>query len=57
MTEKERYETMITVLVQKVKEQEATIGYLKWRNDDLEKKLTEAGIFKPAAAEQETETE
>lgn len=55
MTEKERYETIITVLTQKVREQELTMGYLKWQVADLEKKLTEAGIFKPAAEEQETE--
>lgn len=41
MTEKQ-YETILAMLADKVKEQETTIGYLKWENEDLKKKLAEA---------------
>lgn len=54
MTEKERYETILAVLAEKIKEQERDIGYLKYQNDDLKKKLAEAEQqAKPSAAEQE----
>lgn len=42
MTEKERYETILAVMADKVKEQERKIGYLEWENGDLKKKLAEA---------------
>ncbi len=42
MTERERYETVLAVLADKVKEQEVKIGYLTWENGDLKKKLAEA---------------
>lgn len=42
MTEKERYETILAVLADKVKEQELQIGYLKWENGDLKNKLAAA---------------
>ena len=42
MTEKERYETILAVLAEKVAEQERKIGFLQWENGDLKKKLAEA---------------
>ena len=42
MTEKERYETLLAVLVEKVQEQARKIGFLEWENTDLKKKIAEA---------------
>ena len=42
MIEKENYETILTVLSDKVKDQELKIGYLQWENSDLKRKLAEA---------------
>lgn len=51
MTEKERYETILAVMAEKVKEQERKIGYLEWENGDLKKKLAEAEYHSdPSAA-------
>lgn len=51
MTEKERYETILAVMADKVKEQERKIGYLEWENGDLKKKLAEAEYhLNPSAA-------
>lgn len=58
MTEKERYETILAVMAEKVKEQERKIGYLEWENGDLnlKKKLAEAEHhLNPSAAEQKNE--
>ena len=42
MTEKERYETIIDVLAEKVKERGEKIALQQWRITDLERKLAEA---------------
>ena len=42
MTEKERYETILAVLAEKVQEQARKIGFLEWENTDLKKKIAEA---------------
>lgn len=41
MNEK-HYETILAALADKIEEQAREIGYLKWKNGDLEKKLSEA---------------
>lgn len=56
MTEKERYETILAVLAEKVAEQERKIGFLLWENGDLKKKLAEAEQHtKPSAAQTKIE--
>ena len=51
MTEKERYDTILAVLAEKVAEQERKIGLLQWENGDLKKKLAEAEYrLNPTAA-------
>lgn len=54
MTEKERYETILAVMAEKVAEQERKIGFLQWENGDLKKKLAEAEYhLNPSAANKE----
>lgn len=56
MTEKERYETILAVLAEKVAEQERKIGFLQWENGDLKKKLAEAEHhLNPSAAQTKIE--
>ena len=38
----EHYETILSVLAKKIKEQETQIGYLEWKCDDLQKKLEDS---------------
>lgn len=52
MTEKERYETILAVLAEKVAEQERKIGFLQWENGDLKKKLAEAERHTKSSAAQ-----
>lgn len=42
MTEKERYETIIDVLAEKIKEQGAKIALQEWQITNLKTKLEEA---------------
>ena len=42
MTEKERYETILAVLAEKIQVQASRIGFLEWENTDLKKKIAEA---------------
>lgn len=39
--ENKHYEIILALLAEKVKEQETELGYLKFRNEYLEKKLAE----------------
>jgi FtsZ-binding cell division protein ZapB len=56
MTEKERYETILAVMADKIKEQEGTITLLAWQVDDLKTKLAEAEQHtKPSAAQTKIE--
>lgn len=42
MLTNEQYEVVIAMLTEKVQAQEHELGFFKWRNSDLEKKLAEA---------------
>jgi hypothetical protein len=53
MMEKERYETILEVLAEKVKEQASMIGYLMTQNTELENKIAEAEASANMKAEKE----